>query len=152
MTVAKEVRWTLCQHNWGRKGKSEPGSRPSPLHTGLRSLLQVWFLSLEFWNVPRDIFKPCPLTEWSISNPEAESSVTNTCEMCEDETLFCNYTLQNMEYSRSCELPTWGQYLKVLPCISNSHRLTGGRRCFHMWNGNYFRIISMQHFLVTTWI
>lgn len=46
--------------------------------------------------------------------------------MCEDETLFCNYTLQNMEQTQPRELPTWGQYLRILPGISNRQPLTGG--------------------------
>lgn len=54
--------------------------------------------------------------------------MTNRCEMFEDETLFCNYTPQNMEQFLWCELPTRGYYLKVLFCVSNSQPLTEERQ------------------------
>lgn len=141
----------LCEHNCGPEGKSKPSFLTFHLHPAHYYKFDFFkFRVLECSQ--RHIFQPCMLTERSIRIPEAESSVTNACEMCEDETLFCNYTLPTMEESLSCELPTWGRHLKVLPCISNSRALTGGRRCFHTWNGNYFRIISMQHFLLTAQI
>ena len=51
-----------------------------------------------------------------------------------------------------CELPTRGYYLKVLSCVNNSQPLIEEKQCLHSWNGNYFRIIYMQHFLIITQI